>query len=368
MIPRPLFFGSEIYRTSSYGPGHPLSIPRVSTCVDLCRAMGWLDDAVYRDSPPATDGQMARFHSPDYLDVLQQAERDQRLPDELARRHNLGRLENPYYPEMYRRPAISAGAAILAGRILAAGPGTIYSPASGTHHARCDRASGFCYTNAPVLAILALLDGGVERVAYVDLDAHHGDGVEEAFADDDRVLTLSVHEDGRWPFTGRVEDRAGGIARNLPVPPGFNDSELAYLIEHAVIPLIERHAPGALVLQTGSDALAEDPLSRLELSNRGLWSAVARLVPLADRVLVVGGGGYNPWSVGRAWAGIWAILNGVDPAARPTPAAERVLRGLTWSRSAGRNPPEHWFTTIADVPRAGPVRDAIRRTAASVLG
>lgn len=367
MSTRPIFLGSEIYRGSSYGPKHPLSIPRVSTCIDLCRAMGWLDPSCYRDSPQATDEQMARFHDPAYLEVLYRAEHLQRLPAEEAERHNLGRLENPYFPEMYRRPATSAGAAILAGRLLAERPGIVYSPASGTHHARPARASGFCYTNAPVLAILALLDGGVGRVLYVDLDAHHGDGVEEAFAGDGRVLTVSVHEDGRWPFTGRVEDRAGGTARNLPVPAGFNDSELAFLVERAVLPLAERFRPEAVVLQTGSDALADDPLSRLELSNRALWDAVARLMPLSDRVLVVGGGGYNPWSVGRAWAGIWATLNGIDPDEPPTPDAEAVLRALSWSRAAGRNPPEHWFTTLADAPREGNVRDAVRAVAARTL-
>lgn len=363
----PLFFGHEIYRRSSYGEKHPLSIPRVSTCMDLCRAMGWLADSAYRDSPMASDAEMARYHDPDYLKVLALAERQQRLEPELAARHNLGRLENPFYPEMHRRPAISAGAGIAAARMLAERPGIVYSPASGTHHARRARASGFCYTNAPVLAILALLDGGLGRVAYVDLDAHHGDGVEEAFADDDRVLTVSVHEDGRWPFTGKLDDRAGGMARNLPVPQGFNDSELDHLLRFAILPLVEDFQPDALVLQTGADAVAEDPLSRLELSNRALWDAVERLIPLAPRVLVVGGGGYNPWSVGRAWAGIWAVLNGIDPAVPPTPAAEAVLRALRWSRAAGRNPPLHWFTTLADEPRPGPVRDVVRRIAERTL-
>lgn len=362
--PRPLFLGHGIYRQSSYGPKHPLSIPRVSTCMDLCRAMGWLPDAQYIDSPEATADEMARFHHDDYLAALARAEREQRVDAETGARYNLGKLENPVYPEMYRRPAVSSGAAILAGRVLAEAPGVIYSPASGTHHARPGRASGFCYTNAPVLAILALLDGGVGRVLYVDVDAHHGDGVQDAFADDDRVFTISVHEDGRWPFTGPVEDRAGGMARNLPVPPGFNDSEMDYLLDRVILPLGEAFRPDAVVIQSGADAILEDPLSRLELSNRALWRAVGAVARLAPRVLVVGGGGYNPWSVGRAWAGVWATLNGIDPDVPPTREAEAVLRALTWSRAAGRNPPEHWFTTIPDAPRPGEVRDAVRRVAA----
>ena len=169
---RPLFIGSEIYRGSSYGPKHPLAIPRVSTAMDLSRAMGWLPDSVYRDSPQATPEQLARFHTPDYITALHRAEAAQRVDPETGERYNLGRLENPIFPEMYRRPAVSSGAAILAARLLLEREaGIVYSPASGTHHARPGRASGFCYFNAPVLGILELLDGGIERVYYVDLDA-----------------------------------------------------------------------------------------------------------------------------------------------------------------------------------------------------
>ncbi|KAA0684707.1 acetoin utilization protein AcuC [Azospirillum brasilense] len=365
---RPLFLGSEIYRGSSYGAKHPLAIPRVSTAIDLSRAMGWLPDAVYRDSPLASPQELGRFHTPDYITALHRAEADQRVDAETGERYNLGRMENPVFPEMYRRPAISTGAAVLAGRLLAEAPaGIVYSPASGTHHARPGRASGFCYLNAPVLGILALLDSGIERVLYVDLDAHHGDGVEDAFADDDRVLTLSVHEDGRWPFTGKAEDRPGALAFNLPVPPAFNDTEMDYLLETVILPLGQAFRPQALVIQTGADALAEDPLSRLELSNSALWQAVRALMGLAPRLMVVGGGGYNPWSVGRCWAGIWAVLNGIDPAVPPTPEAEGVLRALSWSRAAGRNPPAHWFTTLADAPRPGPLRDEVRRVAAAAI-
>ncbi|TWA88089.1 acetoin utilization protein AcuC [Azospirillum brasilense] len=365
---RPLFLGSEIYRGSSYGPKHPLAIPRVSTAIDLSRAMGWLPDAAYGDSPLASPQELCRFHTQDYIAALHRAETDQRVDAETGERYNLGRLENPVFPEMYRRPAISAGAAILAGRLLGDAPaGIVYSPASGTHHARPGRASGFCYLNAPVLGILALLDSGIERVLYVDLDAHHGDGVEDAFADDDRVLTVSVHEDGRWPFTGKAEDRPGALAVNLPVPPEFNDTEMDCLLETAILPLGQAFRPQALVIQTGADALAEDPLSRLELSNGALWRAVRALMGLAPRLMVVGGGGYNPWSVGRCWAGIWAVLNGIDPAVPPTPQAEDVLRALSWSRAAGRHPPEHWFTTLADAPRPGPLRDDVRRVAAAAI-
>ncbi|NBC34030.1 MAG: acetoin utilization protein AcuC [Alphaproteobacteria bacterium] len=368
-LSRPLFIGSEIYRHSIYGRKHPLSIPRVSTTIDLCRAMGWLPEAAYVDSPRATPEQLARFHHADYIRALIDAERQQRLDPERRSRFNIGKFENPIFPEIFSRPATASGACLLAAALLAgADRGIIYSPAGGTHHGRPDRASGFCYLNDPVLGILGLLDGGLRRVFYVDIDAHHGDGVQDAFAEDARVFTLSVHEAGRWPKTGPVDDRAGGMARNLPVPAGFNDSELAAIVDQAILPLGRAFEPEAVVLQCGADGLADDPMSRLALSNRAHWAAVRALIGLAPRLLVLGGGGYNPWSVGRCWAGVWATLNGLDPAAAaPTPAAEAVLRGLSWNRAQGRNPPAHWFTTLADPSRPGPVRPEVQAAIDAVL-
>ena len=374
--PRPRFIGSEIYRRSTYGGRHPLAIPRVSTCIDVCRALRWLPEEVYIDSPLATPQELARFHEPAYIAAVQKAERQQRLSEAEQKRFNIGRNGNPIYPEVFRRPATACGASILAGRLLAE-PGIVHSPAGGTHHGRPDHASGFCYFNDPVLGILAMLDSGLSRIVYLDVDAHHGDGVQAAFHDDPRVLTLSIHEDMRWPMAaaasedrivpGSVGDRAGGFARNLPVPPGFNDSELAFLMDEAVLPLIDGFAPQALVLQCGVDGLADDPMSKLSLSNRALWRVVSQVRDRAPRLLVLGGGGYNPWSVGRAWAGVWATLNGLEIPERLPPEAEAVLRGLAWRHRQGRNPPEAWFTTLADMPREGPLREEVRAVAEAVM-
>jgi len=366
---RPLFIGSEIYRSSTYGRRHPLAIPRVSTVMDLSRALGWLDDDVYLDSPRATPEELARFHAPDYVAAVQAAEATQRVGDDVRERTNLGRLENPVFGEMFRRPATAVGGSLAAADRLveawrAGAPATVYNPAGGTHHGRPDRASGFCYFNDPVLGILRLLDGGLTRVFYADFDAHHGDGVEAAFADDDRVLTCSVHEAGRWPMQG-TESAQGPTFRNVAVPPGFHDDELAAVVAEVVLPLADAFAPEAVVIQGGADALAEDPLSKLSLSNRALWHAVQQTRAVAPLALVLGGGGYNPWFVARAWTGVWAGLNGIEVPARLPAPGEAVLRALRWRRAAGRNPPDHWFTTLADAPRGGPVRDEVRRAIAA---
>lgn len=356
----PLFLGSEIYRGSSYGAYHPLRVPRVSTAMDLSRAMGWLPPDRYRTSPRAKPQALTIWHTEDYVAALHRAEADQAVSDTVRDRHGLGTLSNPVFPEMYRRPATAAGASLLAGELLASG-GVIYHPGGGTHHGLPDRAAGFCYLNDPVLAMLSLRRAGAQRLAYIDIDAHHGDGVQVGFAGDPEVLFLSVHEDRRWPFTGPLDDDGGGNCLNLPVPKGLNDSEMAAIRDRLILPAVAAFAPDAIVLQCGADAVTEDPLSRLTLSNNAHWAVVAGLIGLgAPRFLVLGGGGYNPWSVGRLWAGVWATLAGHDIPDRLPEAGEAVLRALRWDRArAGRTPPETWFTTLRDAPRPGPIRTEV---------
>ena len=379
----PILIGSEIYRHSSFGPRHPLAVPRVSVALDLIRAMGWLDEAHYRTAPIAERGQVLRYHRADYVEALFQAERDQAVSPETQARYRIGVGDNPVYPEMYRRSMTGAGGLMLAARLTGTGEtGVAHCLGGGTHHGRPDRASGFCYLNDVVLALMVWQELGLRRIAYVDIDAHHGDGVQDAFDDDDDVLTLSIHEAMRWPLrriadggelrgSGLAGDRAGGAARNFPVPAGLNDTEMRTLCDRAILPLVQAHRPQAIFLQCGADALEEDPLSRLALSNNAHVGIATRLLDLAEGLgiplIVSGGGGYNPYSVGRCWACVWAALNRIDSHGMATSAAESVLRALHYPRAAGRNPPLHWLTTLRDAPREGPVREAVLDCAAQAL-
>lgn len=328
--------------------------------MDLATALGWLQSGGWVRSPRARPKALSAWHHPDYVAAVAQAERDRKVSDDVRRRYNLGTHANPVFSEMYRRPATAAGAAIWAGEDLKDG-GVVYSPAGGTHHGMPNRANGFCYFNDPVLAVLSLRGHGVRRVAYIDIDAHHPDGVEHAFATDPEVLMVSVHEERRWPFTGNLEDRGLGNVFNLPVPRGFNDTEMRAIRDDLILPLVQSFRPEAIILQCGADAVTEDPLSRLALSNNSHWAMVDALSGMAPRYLVLGGGGYNPWSVGRLWTGVWGILSGQCFPDKLPPQAEAVLRDLVWpGRAAGRNPPEHWFTTIRDEPREGDIKAEVR--------
>jgi acetoin utilization protein AcuC len=351
----PAFIGSEIYRLPVFTPPHPLAVPRAMLAYDLCRAMGWLDDARYIESPVATVKDLTRFHEPAYVAALAQAEAEQHLPVELRERFRIGADSNVIHPAVFRRPATSAGGALLAASLTASG-GTVYAPGVGNHHGMPGRASGFCFVNDISLAVLRWRALGVRRIAYLDLDAHHGDGVEAAFAGDADVLTISVHEAGRWPRTGTNSSPEQNIY-NFPVPAGFGDAGLAALLENQILPLISAFAPDGMIMLPGADALADDPMSRLELSNNAIWDAVRAVRPIAPRLAVFGGGGYNPFSLARCWAGVWAVLNDFEiPETLPAPA-QAVLRGVAYFRAAGRNPPARWFETLRDLPQDGGVAD-----------
>ncbi len=365
MAAAPLMIAHDIYRRSRYRGKHPLAITRVAPVVDLARALGWLDEARYHEAPIATDDQLARFHDRGYIAALRAAEERQSVLEAHKARYGLGVNGNGVFGEVFRRPAIACGATLMAAAMLRDG-GTVHSPAGGTHHGRRDRAAGFCFLNDPVLGILAFLDQGLDRIAYVDIDAHHGDGVEDAFANDPRVLTLSVHEAGRWPRTG-TDSTAAMHRYNVPVPAGFHDGELAYLVETVILPLLDGFGPQALIVQCGADALADDPMSGLALSNRAYRRTLAALMGAAPRLLVLGGGGYNPWAAARCWTGLWAVLDGRELPDRLPEEAQTVLRALDWQHSRGRNPPERWFTALDDPPSDGPVRGAVREAAAACL-
>ncbi len=350
-----LFIGSEIYRGSSYGGAHPLRVPRVSTLMDMARALGWLEGR-YRTSPRAKPAALLAFHTAAYIAALQAAEAG-KIDAKAMARHQLGTLSNPIFPQIYSRPATGAGGVLLASELLADG-GAVHVPGGGTHHGMPNRANGFCYLNDPVLAIMALRRMGL-RVAYVDLDAHHCDGVEFAFAGVPEVLLISVHEEARWPYTGALGVEAGNCV-NLPVPAGYNDSEARLVLHELILLRLQEFGPQVIVLQAGADALLEDPLSRLALSNNAYVEALREIRQMAPRLMLLGGGGYNPWSVGRCWTLLWAELSGQEvPDVLPA-AAQAVLRGLSWGGGGRPLPLPALLTTLRDPPREGVIRDELR--------
>jgi acetoin utilization protein AcuC len=356
--PPPFFVGSEIYRQPAFGFNHPLNIVRHSAVVDLLTMLGWLTDADFRTSKPASVNQLLEFHDRAYLKALQYANSTGSVEPGVRERYRIGTFENPLFPGLFERASMTVGGSILAAELAAEGH-VVFHPSGGTHHGRPDRAAGFCYLNDPVFAIMTLLDKGRERVMYLDLDAHHGDGVEDAFYEEPRVTTVSIHEQNRWPFSGtRSHPHAGAF--NFSVPLQFNDSEFDYLMHNAILPLAGAIDLDALVICCGADCLAGDPLSYMQLSNVTLWNAVIELVSLNKTTIILGGGGYNPWTVTRYWAGLWGRIAGHEfPDSLPSEALA-FMRRMECDLIDVEDIEEQWLTTIADTPYPGKIRDEIK--------
>ena len=344
------FLSSEIFRGSSYGEGHPLAIPRVWPVMDLCRYFGWLTDEDYINVSPATAEELSIFHTPDYISALHDAEKEQTLSEERKFRHNIGRAGNPIYPEIFSRPATAAKASMLGAEMLASGKTTqVFNPSGGTHHGRADQAFGFCFVNDPVLALLTLIQKGAKRIVYIDLDAHHGDGVQDALSHLSELRIFSVHEADRWPRTGKAEDKGGGFARNYPIPRGAGDKELLSILNGDILREVCAFKPDAMVIQAGADGLSDDPQSGLSFSLKGYWEAVRLCLDYGAPTLLLGGGGYNPISTARAWAGVWGLIKGWDPNRQKLDVKmASMLRGLHFPHRLGRDMPLSWFTYLGD--------------------
>ena len=345
-----VFLGSDIFRGSVYGKGHPLNIARVWPVIDLCRMLNWLPNIAYQTVEPATPDQLGLFHDMSYIRALQMAERDQALQETLMQRYRIGLDNNPIFADVYRRPATAAAASLIAVDALFEGRvKTAFNPAGGTHHGMPDRANGFCFVNDPALAILQLLFRGAQKVAYVDIDAHHPDGVQAYLSGDERVRLWSVHEANRWPRTGESGDKGDGFAWNFALERGAGNDELLRCMDYYILPEVVRFAPDYIILQAGCDGLEDDPQSGLVFSNNGYWQAAEQILGLNRPTLVLGGGGYNPFSTARAWAGLWGLISGYDPYRCDLPeAAGKLMASLEWSHRRARDKPRRWFERLYD--------------------
>jgi acetoin utilization protein AcuC len=334
-----------------FGPGHPLAPVRVELTMRLARSLGVLTaPGVAVTAPaPATDADLELVHTPPYIAAVRRAG-ESGLSPELFR-FGLGTPDDPVFAGMHEASALVTGATLAAARAVALGSAEhAVNIAGGLHHAMAGHASGFCVYNDPAIAIVALLDQGLERVAYVDIDVHHGDGVQAAFYNDPRVLTISLHENPAtlFPGTGRPSETGGpdadGYAVNVALPAGTPDSGWLRAFHAVVPPLLRAFGPQLLVSQHGCDTHWMDPLANLRLTVDGQRAAHAAIHRLAHetadgRWLLTGGGGYElVQAVPRTWTHLLAEASGrpIDPQT----ATPDEWRAYTRQRT-GRDAPEH---------------------------
>ena len=307
-----------------HGPQHPLRPVRVMLTRELIMAFGLVDDARVREIPArvATDEELVLVHTGRYVDAVKRAGAGERGE---WWQFGFGPGDNPIFPDMHQASARVAGASLAAAEaVVSGGMDHAFNPAGGLHHAMPERASGFCVYDDPAIAIAWMLEKGVERVAYVDVDVHHGDGPQTIFYDDPRVLTISLHESGHYlfPGTGFVDESGQGEAEgtkvNVPLPPYTLDDSWLEAFEKVVPPLVKRFRPDVLVTQLGCDTHHTDPLAHLSLSTRAYRETARALHDLAHEVaegrwVATGGGGYQ-WArvVPRAWTIYFAEMAGRD--------------------------------------------------------
>ena len=303
-----------------FGPSHPMNPVRVDLTVALATDLGVLKRVPCVPAPDASDDDLLTVHQPDLLEAVMAAGADPRRRD-LS--HGLGSDDNPVFAHMHEAARHVVGASIEAARQVWTGQvDHAANIAGGLHHAMPDRASGFCVYNDVAVAIRWLLDQGAKKVAYVDVDVHHGDGVEQIFYDDPRVLTISLHETGQmlFPGTGFPADSGGpdalGSAVNVALPPGTSDAGWLRAF-HATVPhLLREFEPDVLVTQQGCDSHRDDPLAHLALSVDGQRASYVALHDLAHEVsggrwIAFGGGGYAVVDVvPRAWTHLLSVLSG----------------------------------------------------------
>jgi acetoin utilization protein AcuC len=368
-----------------FGPGHPMAPLRLKLTMELARAFG-LDrlDGVWIEVPPAaTDDELRLIHDRAYIDEVRLAGHlpagSGQAPEVTTRvllMYGLGTEDNPIFPGMHEAAAMVTGATLAAARAVwtsAAQHGA--SIAGGLHHAMARNASGFCVYNDPAIAIAWLLGQGAERIAYVDVDAHHGDGVQTAFWDDPRVLTVGLHEHPAtlFPGTGYATETGGphaeGSAVNVAVPAGTSDTGWLRAFHAVVPPLLREFRPQLLVSQHGCDSHRDDPMTNLELSldaQRAVHAAVHKLAHqfAGGRWLLTGGGGYEHVGVvPRSWTHLLFEAAGrpIDPAS----AIPQSWRALV-SQTTGLYPPaamtEHGEEKYADFESGYDPADPVDRS------
>ena len=318
---------------------HPLKATRLRCTYELLDAYG----AFSREGSdlvrprPATDTEILTVHASEYLEAVKGFSSGVGMQAQAMFNFGSGG-DNPTYPGMYEASALSTGASLVAAHMVADGEVDVaFNISGGLHHAASTHASGFCVFNDPAVAIQYLLSRGM-RVLYVDIDAHHGDGVQNIFYNSDQVLTISIHESGRFlfPGTGHVEESGAGDGRgysvNIPLFPYTGDEIYLWAFRKILPPLVEAFKPDVLVGQLGIDSYQTDPLTHLMLTSQGYTQAVRELANLGLPWVAMGGGGYDQAAVGPLLvAGLWDH-GGDRMAGSYTSVLHRALRDGSFAR------------------------------------
>jgi len=308
---------SDRFLDYNLGPSHPLRPIRVKLTYDLLMEKGILKEPTVSTQEPdaATEQQILGFHQKEYVDLVKKfSEKGSGLLDS---------GDTPAFKGCYEATSLVVGASLKACDLLMKGEfAHAFNPSGGLHHAHPERASGFCIFNDPAVSISRLKSRhGVKRIVYLDIDAHHGDGVMYGFYDDPGVLDIDLHESGRYlfPGTGFPDEtgagRGAGLKVNIPLPPGTGDEAYLRAFQTMVPDLVRSFNPEIILVQCGADGHIDDRLAHLRMTTEAYGSIIREMHGLAHefcegRFLLFGGGGYTLANVPRVWAVAFAALAG----------------------------------------------------------
>lgn len=313
-----LMYSDELARFE-YGPGHPFKPSRARQMYDLLNRYNLIFESNQKIIAPSpiSEDLVLKFHDRRYIELLRLCDRGEYTMEMYG--VGLGTDDNPISKGMYDFALLAAGATHQGAMMLAGGEARFaFNPVGGFHHAGRGHAEGFCYLNDIAITITDLVERGL-RIAYIDTDVHHGNGVQDAFYDSDRVLTVSLHESGKtlYPWSG-FEDgigvRAGrGYNINVPLLEGSDDEVYLYAFSNIVPPIVEAFAPDILFAEIGGDVHRDDPLAHMNLTSNGYREVMRMINGMCPKILATGGGGYNLFKTAALWALAWATFCGIEP-------------------------------------------------------
>lgn len=359
------FIYSENFTHYDFGPLHPFKTSRAQIVYELCHRYRLFDRPwIHIKKPePLCLEKLSLFHDREYLGLLQAASSKAFSFEMLG--CGLGTEENPVIEGLFTLVSLSAGATWLGTELLTRENFTaVLNVFGGFHHAGRAHAEGFCYINDIGVALSPLLEEGY-RVAYLDLDAHHGNGIQEAFYEDNRVLKISLHESGKtlYPWSGYETEIGEGAGRgynvNIPLPQQTDDETYLYAFSQVVPPLMEAFSPDITIGVFGADTHHTDPLTHLAMSNYPLCRALNTISELTPKLLALGGGGYNVYTAARTWSLLWAAMNKIKP--------EDAFLGAVGGMMYG--PETETGSLEEDVPLStcGPIKEATHKEVVRVV-
>lgn len=318
-VTRNILIYSYQLANAEYTPSHPFKPIRAKIFLELLHRYYHLHDGDFEivNPEPLREELLYLFHDRRYVEMLKSAN-DGHFEHEMLGA-GLGTEENPVFKGMFNLALDIAGGTWKGASLLLEDKARcVFDPVSGLHHAGKAHAAGFCYVNDIAVAICGLLEKG-QKVAYVDIDVHHGDGVQDAFYETDRVLTISLHESGEtlFPGTGLETEIGGGTGKgynvNVPLRAGTDDEIYVSAFDAVVPPLIKSFRPDIVLAQIGGDAHRDDRFANLNLTSNGYKEVVGKINALSPKILAMGGGGYNVYKTAGLWTLAWSALVGAEP-------------------------------------------------------